>query len=82
MPETSAGSARSHGTPSGVESSPIVQAWELGLRLRQRREEIGLTAAAAGRATGIIQAYVSGVEAGRVKLPAAPTGPARQGLRA
>nr|MDT0659114.1 helix-turn-helix transcriptional regulator [Micromonospora sp. DSM 115978] len=51
-------------------SSPIVQAWELGIRLRQRREEIGLTAAAAGRAIGIIQAYVSGVEAGRVKLPA------------
>ncbi|MFE9918538.1 DUF5753 domain-containing protein [Micromonospora sp. NPDC005553] len=42
----------------------------MGLRLRQRREEIGLTAAAAGRAIGIIQAYVSGVEAGRVKLPA------------
>ncbi|HEX5541452.1 MAG TPA: helix-turn-helix transcriptional regulator [Micromonospora sp.] len=51
-------------------SSPTVQAWELGLRLRQRREEVGLTAAAAGRAVGIIQAYVSGVEAGRVKLPA------------
>ncbi|MFI0791501.1 DUF5753 domain-containing protein [Micromonospora rubida] len=47
-----------------------MQAWELGLRLRQRREEIGLTAAAAGRAIGIIQAYVSGVEAGKVKLPA------------
>ncbi|WP_329102750.1 helix-turn-helix transcriptional regulator [Micromonospora sp. NBC_01699] len=40
------------------------------MRLRQRREEIGLTAVAAGRAVGIIQAYVSGVEAGRVKLPA------------
>ncbi|QOC89806.1 helix-turn-helix domain-containing protein [Micromonospora craniellae] len=53
-----------------MESSPVVQAWELGLRLRQRREEVGLTAAAAGRAIGIIQAYVSGVEAGRVKLPA------------
>ncbi|XTZ17895.1 helix-turn-helix domain-containing protein [Micromonospora echinospora] len=51
-------------------SSPVVQAWELGLRLRQRREEVGLTAAAAGRAIGIIQAYVSGVESGRVKLPA------------
>ncbi|WP_341718057.1 DUF5753 domain-containing protein [Micromonospora sp. FIMYZ51] len=64
------------GAPSGskalaqLESSPVVQAWELGLRLRQRREEVGLTAAAAGRAIGIIQAYVSGVEAGRVKLPA------------
>ncbi|MFF3865622.1 helix-turn-helix domain-containing protein [Micromonospora sp. NPDC001898] len=36
----------------------------------QRREEVGFTAAAAGRAIGIIQAYVSGVEAGKVKLPA------------
>jgi len=53
-----------------TEGSPVVQAWELGLRLRQRREEIGMTAAAAGKAAGIIQAYVSGVEAGRVKLPA------------
>ncbi|MFY1586584.1 DUF5753 domain-containing protein [Micromonospora sp. WMMD734] len=40
------------------------------MRLRHRREEIGLTAAAAGRAIGIIQAYVSGVETGKVKLPA------------
>lgn len=63
--------------PSGVRQSPVqpgqspvVQAWELGMRLRQRREEVGLTAAAAGRAIGIIQAYVSGVESGRVKLPA------------
>lgn len=62
---------QSRRTPASVEPSPVVQAWELGLRLRQRREEIGLTAAAAGRAIGIIQAYVSGVEAGRVKLPAA-----------
>lgn len=61
----------------GVESSgvmpadsPVVQAWELGIRLRQRREEIGMTAAAAGRAAGIIQAYVTGVETGKVKLPA------------
>lgn len=57
-------------SPARQEFSPVVQAWELGLRLRQRREEIGFTAAAAGRAIGIIQAYVSGVEAGKVKLPA------------
>ncbi|WFE41203.1 helix-turn-helix transcriptional regulator [Micromonospora sp. WMMD998] len=48
-----------------------MQAWELGMRLRQRREEIGFTATAAGRAIGIIQAYVTGVETGKVKLPAA-----------
>ncbi|WP_328339819.1 helix-turn-helix domain-containing protein [Micromonospora sp. NBC_00421] len=50
--------------------SPTVQAWELGMRLRERREEVGMTAVAAGRASGITQAYISGVEAGRVKLPA------------
>lgn len=49
--------------------SPTVQAWELGLRLRERREEVGMTAVAAGKASGITQAYISGVEAGRVKLP-------------
>ncbi|MEV4847821.1 DUF5753 domain-containing protein [Micromonospora matsumotoense] len=69
----SAGSSASSDTREGLArlaSSPVVQAWELGMRLRQRREEVGFTAAAAGRAIGIIQAYVSGVEAGRVKLPA------------
>ncbi|WJK33490.1 helix-turn-helix transcriptional regulator [Solwaraspora sp. WMMA2065] len=54
----------------GADVSPTVQAWELGIRLRQRREELGMTAVAAGKATGIAQAYISGVEAGRVKLPA------------
>ncbi|WP_405113213.1 helix-turn-helix domain-containing protein [Micromonospora sp. NBC_01405] len=51
-------------------ASPTVQGWELGIRLRERREEVGMTAVAAGRASGITQAYISGVEAGRVKLPA------------
>ncbi|GAB3139139.1 helix-turn-helix transcriptional regulator [Micromonospora sonneratiae] len=60
----------SHESSPGVLTSPIVQGWELGIRLRQRREEIGLTATAAGRAAGIIQAYVTGVETGKVKLPA------------
>ncbi|MEU3454268.1 DUF5753 domain-containing protein [Micromonospora sp. NPDC006766] len=69
MSSTPSGSSESR--QQSTVPSPVVQAWELGLRLRQRREEIGLTAAAAGRAIGIIQAYVSGVEAGRVKLPAA-----------
>lgn len=57
-------------TSSRTLSSPTVQAWELGLQLRERREELGMTAVAAGRASGITQAYVSGVESGRVKLPA------------
>lgn len=71
MPVTSSSATGPRGSSARVEPSPVVQAWELGLRLRQRREEIGLTASAAGRAIGIIQTYVSGVEAGRVKLPAA-----------
>lgn len=50
--------------------SPTVHAWELGLRLRERRDELGMTAVAAARAAGITQAYVSGVEAGKVKVPA------------
>lgn len=50
--------------------SPTVQAMELGIRLRERREELGMTAVGVGRATGITQAYVSGVEIGKVKLPA------------
>jgi transcriptional regulator with XRE-family HTH domain len=63
-------SASTRTASSGFSPSPTVQAWELGLRLRERREELGVTAVAAGRATGITQAYVSGVEAGRVKVPA------------
>ncbi|GAB3806508.1 hypothetical protein GCM10027605_34740 [Micromonospora zhanjiangensis] len=70
MATAPSGPSTSRETLSQLASSPVVQAWELGMRLRQRREEIGYTAAAAGRAIGIIQAYVSGVEAGRVKLPA------------
>ncbi|WBB75575.1 helix-turn-helix transcriptional regulator [Micromonospora sp. WMMD1128] len=65
MPKTASTSRRS--TPPLA--SPTVQAWELGLRLRERREEVGMTAVGAGRASGITQAYISGVEAGRVKLP-------------
>ncbi|SCL25221.1 Helix-turn-helix domain-containing protein [Micromonospora pallida] len=63
-------SASSREPSRSVALSPTVQAWELGLRLRERRDELGMTAVAAARASGITQAYVSGVEAGRVKLPA------------
>ncbi len=63
-------SSASRGLTETAAGSPTVQAWELGLRLRERREELGMTAVVVGRATGIAQAYVSGVEAGRVKLPA------------
>lgn len=69
MPKAT-GRSDMNGFATGSATSPVVQAWELGIRLRQRREEIGMTAAAAGRAAGIIQAYVTGVETGKVKLPA------------
>ncbi|GGM60544.1 transcriptional regulator [Micromonospora sonchi] len=62
--------ARSPRASKASLSSPTVHGWELGIRLRERREELGMTAVAAAKASGITQAYVSGVEAGRVKLPA------------
>lgn len=51
--------------------SPTVAAWQLGIRLRQRREQLGLTAAEVAKTVGCAQAYISGVEAGKVKLPEA-----------
>lgn len=61
---------RTRKAPESATMSPTVQAMELGLRLRERREELGLTAVGVGRTSGITQAYVSGVEIGKVKLPA------------
>lgn len=49
-------------------TSPSVAAWELGLRLRERRELMDVTAASAGKAIGTGQSYVSGVESGRLKI--------------
>lgn len=51
--------------------SPSVAGWELGLRLRERRELMGVTAASAGHAIGTGQSYVSGVETGKLKINAA-----------
>lgn len=51
--------------------SPSVAGWELGLRLRERRELMGVTAASAGNAIGTGQSYVSGVETGKLKINAA-----------
>ncbi|MFI9009369.1 helix-turn-helix domain-containing protein [Actinosynnema sp. NPDC053489] len=48
--------------------SPSVAGWELGLRLRERRELMGVTAASAGQAIGTGQSYVSGVETGKLKI--------------
>lgn len=50
--------------------SPSVAAWELGLRLRERRELMDVTAASAGKAVDTSQSYVSGVESGKLKISA------------
>ena len=54
---------------TGVTSS-VVQAWELGLRLRERREQLGLTATVVGKTTGIGGTSLSAIEGGK-RRPAA-----------
>ncbi|MEV8437725.1 helix-turn-helix transcriptional regulator [Actinosynnema sp. NPDC051121] len=55
-------------------TSSTVQAWELGLRLREHRERLGLTAAAVGRTTGIGGTNLSAIESGKRRLTAAKLG--------
>lgn len=50
--------------------SPSVAGWELGLRLRERRELMDVTAVSAGKAIGTSQSYISGVENGKLKINA------------
>ncbi len=38
-------------------TSSTVQAWELGVRLREHREQLGLTASSVGKTTGIAVSY-------------------------
>jgi transcriptional regulator with XRE-family HTH domain len=52
-------------------TSSVVQAWELGLRLRERREQLGLTAALVGKTTGIGGTNLSAIEGGKRRLTAA-----------
>jgi transcriptional regulator with XRE-family HTH domain len=54
--------------------SSTVQAWELGLRLREHRERLGFTAAAVGRTTGIGGTNLSAIESGKRRLTAAKLG--------
>ncbi|WP_447006962.1 helix-turn-helix domain-containing protein [Saccharothrix isguenensis] len=51
-------------------TSPSVAGWELGIRLRERRELMDITAASAGKAIDTSQSYVSGVESGKLKINA------------
>lgn len=52
-------------------TSSTVQAWELGLRLRERREQLGLTATVVGKTTGIGGTNLSAIESGKRRLTAA-----------
>jgi transcriptional regulator with XRE-family HTH domain len=49
-------------------TSSVVQAWELGLRLRERREQLGLTATVVGKTTGIGGTNLSAIEGGKRRL--------------
>ncbi len=52
-------------------TSSVVQAWELGLRLRERREQLGLTATVVGKTTRIGGTNLSAIESGKRRLTAA-----------
>jgi transcriptional regulator with XRE-family HTH domain len=52
-------------------TSSTVQAWELGAHLRERREQLGLTATSVGKTTGIGGSNLSAIEAGKRRLTAA-----------
>lgn len=49
-------------------ASPTVAIWELGVRLRARREMAGMTATAAAKHAGCTQGYLSDVERGNTKI--------------
>lgn len=49
-------------------SSPTVAAWALGRRLREKRDALGLSAAAAARRFGITSAYLSEFEHGKKNI--------------
>ena len=49
-------------------TSPVIKAWELGIRLREYREQAGLTATETAKRIGVTQGHISAVEAGRPKL--------------
>lgn len=52
-------------------TSSTVHAWELGTRLREHRDQLGLTAASVGKTTGIGGSNLSAIEAGKRRLTAA-----------
>ncbi|MDA3647768.1 helix-turn-helix transcriptional regulator [Saccharopolyspora indica] len=50
--------------------SPTVAAWDVGLRIREKRGALGLSAATAAKQLGIAAAYLSDVEHGKKNLAA------------
>ncbi|MFR9729329.1 helix-turn-helix domain-containing protein [Saccharopolyspora sp. MS10] len=48
--------------------SPLVAAWELGVRLKEAREQVGMTGTKAAEAIGVTQNYLSNIEHGRRKI--------------
>lgn len=52
-------------------TSAVVAAWELGLRLRERRDNLDLSVGAAAKAVKMQQPNLSAVEAGKKKITAA-----------
>lgn len=52
-------------------TSAIVAAWELGLRLRERRDHLGLSVGAAAKAVKMQQPNLSAVETGKKKITTA-----------
>ncbi|HEV2779126.1 MAG TPA: helix-turn-helix transcriptional regulator [Actinophytocola sp.] len=51
-------------------TSAVVAAWELGLRLRERRDQLDLSVAAAAKAVKMQQSNLSAVESGKKKITA------------
>ena len=49
--------------------SPVVARWDLGRRLREQRDLLGLTGAAAGKPVGLSATFLSDVENGKKNLP-------------
>ncbi len=49
-------------------TSAVIDAWELGLRLRERREQLGFTVSAAAKAIGTAQPNLSAIENGKRKI--------------
>lgn len=49
--------------------SPVVARWDLGRRLREQRDLLGLTGAVAGKPAGLSATFLSDVENGKKNLP-------------